>query len=57
MSEKLRNFKLIGEIKRQFKITQRRFCGGNFLDISMKKDLKQIKIFRNLFRSNQTITY
>ena len=39
MSEKLQNFKLIGEIKGKFiKISSKGDYGGNnFLDISMKK--------------------
>ena len=52
MSEKLQNFKLIGEIKKgQFiKISSKGdFGANNFLDISMKKDENTEKIFRNLF--------
>ena len=43
MSEKLQNFKLIGEIKKGkfIKISSKGDYGGNnFLDISMKKDKK-----------------
>ncbi len=52
MSEKLRNFKLIGEIKKgQFiKITSKGdFGGGNFLDISMKKDSKTDKKYLEIY--------
>ncbi len=52
MSEKLRNFKLIGEIKKgQFiKITSKGdFGGGNFLDISMKKDTKTDKKYLEIY--------
>ena len=59
MSEKLENFKLIGEIKKgQFvKISFKGdFGGNNFLDISMKKDentnkniLKFILILQDLY--------
>ena len=57
MSEELKNFKLIGEIKKgQFvKITSKGdFGGGNFLDISMKKDTntdkKYLEIYSDLTR-------
>tara|TARA_E500000178_G_scaffold31081_1_gene28158 strand:- start:788 stop:2956 length:2169 start_codon:yes stop_codon:yes gene_type:complete len=57
MSEKLRNFKLIGEIRKgQFvKISSKGDYGGNnFLDISMKKnqtnDKKYLEIFSDLTR-------
>ena len=43
MSEKLENFKLIGEIKKGkfYKdFVKRRFWRNNFLDISMKKEKK-----------------
>ena len=58
MSEKLKNFKLIGEIKKgQFiKISSKGDYGGNnFLDISMKKnkdnDKKYLEIYSDLPRS------
>jgi len=57
MSEKLKNFKLIGEIKKgQFvKISSKGdFGGNNFLDISMKKDKnsdkKYLEIYSDLTR-------
>ena len=57
MSEKLQNFKLIGEIQKgQFvKITSKgEFGGNNFLDISMKKDKnsnkKYLEIYSDLTR-------
>ncbi len=57
MSEKLENFKLLGEIKNgQFiKISSKGdFGGGNFLDISMKKDKntnkKYLEIYSDLTR-------
>ena len=57
MSEELKNFKLIGEIKKgQFvKITSKGdFGGGNYLDISMKKDTntdkKYLEIYSDLTR-------
>ena len=57
MSEKLQNFKLIGEIKKgQFiKISSKGdFGGNNFLDISMKKDKnsekKYLEIYSDLTR-------
>ena len=57
MSEKLENFKLIGEIKKgQFvKISSKGdFGGNNFLDISMKKDKnsdkKYLEIYSDLTR-------
>ena len=59
MSENLQNFKLLGEIKNgQFiKISSKGdFGGNNYLDISMRKDKKLKKIFRNLFRFNATST-
>ena len=46
MSEKLQNFKLIGEIQKGkfVKISSKGdFGGNNFLDISMKKDKIVIK--------------
>ena len=52
MSEKLQNFKLIGEIKKgQFsKITSKGdFGGNNFLDISMKKDKKTNKKYLEIY--------
>ena len=58
MSEKLQNFKLIGEIKKGkfIKISSKGDYGGNnFLDISMKKDKNTKKIFRNLFRFNKAV--
>ena len=57
MSEKLKNFKLIGEIKngKFVKISSKGdFGGGNFLDISMKKDKntdkKYLEIYSDLTR-------
>ena len=57
MAKKLKNFKLIGEIKKgQFtKISSKGdFGGGNFLDISMKKDKnsnkKYLEIYSDLTR-------
>ena len=57
MSEKLQNFKLIGEIKegKFVKISSKGdFGGGNFLDISMKKDKnsnkKYLEIYSDLTR-------
>ncbi len=57
MSEELKNFKLIGEIKKgQFvKITSKGdFGGNNFLDISMKKDRKSnqkyLEVYSDLTR-------
>ena len=57
LSEKLQNFKLIGEIKNgQFiKISSKGdFGGNNFLDISMKKDKnsekKYLEIYSDLTR-------
>ncbi len=52
MSEKLQNFKLIGEIKKgQFsKITSKGdFGGNNYLDISMKKDKKTNKKYLEIY--------
>ena len=52
MSEKLKNFKLIGEIKKgQFvKISSKGDYGGdNFLDISMKKDKKDKKKYLEIY--------
>ena len=58
MSEKLENFKLIGEIKKGkfVKISSKGdFGGNNFLDISMKKEkTSEKKFFRNLFRFTKT---
>ena len=59
MSEKIENFKLIGKISEgKFeKISSKGdFGGGNYLDMSLKKDKKVKKIFRNLFRFNQAFT-
>ncbi len=57
MSEKLKNFKLIGEIKKGkfLKITSKGdFGGNNYLDISMKKDQnsnrKYLEIYSDLTR-------
>ena len=57
MSEKLKNFKLIGEIKKGkfVKITSKGdFGGNNYLDISMKKDQnsnrKYLEIYSDLTR-------
>ena len=57
MSEKLQNFKLIGEIKKGkfVKISSKGdYGGGNFLDISMKKDKnsnkKYLEIYSDLTR-------
>ena len=52
MSEKLQNFKLIGEIKKgQFvKISSKGDYGGNnFLDISMKKDKRSDKKYLEIY--------
>ena len=52
MSEKLKNFKLIGEIKRgQFtKISSKGdFGGNNFLDISLKKDKNTNKKYLEIY--------
>ena len=52
MSEKLQNFKLIGEINNgQFtKISSKGdFGGNNFLDISMKKDKKSNKKYLEIY--------
>ena len=57
MSEKLENFKLIGEIKKGkfIKISSKGdFGGNNYLDISMKKDenneKKYLEIYSDLTR-------
>ncbi len=52
LSEKLQNFRLIGEIKRGkfIKITSKGdFGGNNFLDISMQKDEKTDKKFLEIY--------
>ena len=55
LSKKLERFKLIGKIDRgKFtKITSKgSFGDNNFLDITMRSDKKNKKIFRSLFRFN-----
>ena len=57
MSEKLENFKLLGQIKKgQFvKFRQKAILEEIILDISMKKDKINNKIFGNLFRFDSTV--
>ena len=52
MSEKLKNFKLLGEIKKGkfIKISSKGdFGGNNFLDISMKKDENTDKKYLEIY--------
>ena len=59
LSEKLQNFKLIGEIKKGkfVKISSKGdFGGNNYLDISMKKDKNTDKKYLEIF-SDLTCLY
>ena len=60
MSENLKNFKLIGEIKKgKFVkiIPKGDFGGNNFLDISMKSEKNSDKKYLEYIQINASITY